>query len=168
MIQNLFNYIFLLLVFLSIFYSFKKIKAGKEYIKIFNFMFVLLALLVAFRYGTGIDTANYMVAYEYIPPIDEMSIGTFALFRFQPLYTIVNSVCKFIWSDFLLVQIAQVLAFYPALYVLLKYFDLRNFYILLFCIALLISEQECRLCESALLWEWVFGQYIFSLIINMS
>lgn len=132
MIQNLFNYIFLLLVFLSLFYSFKKIKAGKVYIKIFNFMFILLALLVAFRYGTGIDTANYMVAYEYIPQIDEMSIGTLALFRFQPLYTIINSVCKFIWPDFLLVQIAQVLAFYPALYVLLKYFDLRNFYALLF------------------------------------
>ena len=60
MIQNLFYYIFLLLVFLSIFYSFKKIKAGKVYIKIFNFMFILLALLVAFRYGTGIDTANYI------------------------------------------------------------------------------------------------------------
>lgn len=132
MIPHLFIYIFGLLVILCLYYALKKKVNMKYYNKTFNVLFILLALLVAFRYGTGIDTANYMVAYSYMPPINELSFITFALFRFQPLYTIVNSLCKFIWDDFLLVQILQVLAFYPSLYVLLKYFDLRKFYILLF------------------------------------
>ena len=50
---------------------FELFKKTKFYNISFNVLYLLLALLVAFRYGVGIDTINYMIAFDYIPPIDE-------------------------------------------------------------------------------------------------
>lgn len=109
---------------------FELFKKTKFYIISFNALYLLLALLVAFRYGVGTDTINYMIAFDYIPPIGKLSLLDFSSFRFQPLYTLINSICKSIYSDFVLVQILHSILFYHSLYLLLRKFNLRRFYLL--------------------------------------
>lgn len=109
---------------------FELFKKKKFYNISFNVLYLLLALLVAFRYGVGIDTINYMIAFDYIPPIDKLSLLDFSSFRFQPLYTLINSICKSIYPDFVLVQILHSILFYHSLYLLLREFNLRRFYLL--------------------------------------
>lgn len=92
----------------------------------------MLAALVAFRYGVGVDTPNYMEAFTYIPKLQDLDYYSFLLFRFQPLYTITNSLCKTIFDDFVLVQILHAALFYHSLYLLLKVLDVRKIYILFF------------------------------------
>lgn len=109
---------------------FELFKKTKFYIISFNALYLLLALLVAFRYGVGTDTINYMIAFDYIPPIGKLSLLDFSSFRFQPLYTLINSICKSIYPDFVLVQILHSILFYHSLYLLLRKLNLRRFYLL--------------------------------------
>lgn len=133
MLESLYQILFI--VFIPIILCFELFKKTKFYIISFNAFYLLLALLVAFRYGVGIDTINYMIAFDYIPPVDKLSLLDFSSFRFQPLYTLINSICKSIYPDFVSVQILHAILFYHSLYLLLRKFNLRLFYILfiIFC-----------------------------------
>lgn len=98
--------------------------------KVFFVLYVMLALLVAVRFGVGIDTLNYMIVFDYIPKLKDLSLIDFFYFRFQPLYTLINSFCRTIFDDFLFLQIIHSILFYHSLYLLLKKFDLCKIYIL--------------------------------------
>ena len=102
-------YLFHFLLFVLIYYIFKYDikKSTKGYLKTFKCFYTLLALLVAFRYGVGVDTSNYMAAYDEVPPINNLEIEDFIRFRFQPFYLIINSLCKYITNNFVLLQIFQ-------------------------------------------------------------
>lgn len=128
MILYLFLYLLFVLVGLILLFDCRRCKE-KTYLKAFNYSYLFLAFLSAFRYGTGADTPNYMVAFEYIPKLNELTPVTFVLFRFQPLYIILNSLCKTIYNDFVLVQILHVLIFYSGFYMLLKDLGLRKLYL---------------------------------------
>lgn len=128
MLESLYQILFI--VFMPITLCFELFKKTKFYIISFNALYLLLALLVAFRYGVGTDTINYMIAFDYIPPIGKLSLLDFSSFRFQPLYTLINSICKSIYPDFVLVQILHSILFYHSLYLLLRKLNLRRFYLL--------------------------------------
>lgn len=130
MIHNLFHYILLILVILVFIYDVNKYK--NNYNKIYNCFYIFLSLLAAFRYGMGIDTPNYMVAFDDIPKLQNLQLYHFALYRFNPLYLITNSFCKSIYDDFVTLQILQVSLYFVSLYLLLKKLNLRKFYLLLF------------------------------------
>lgn len=143
MIDHLFLYLFFVIVFFILFYDMLKMN-GKGYIKTYNIVFIFIAVITAFRYGTGMDTGNYMVAYSYMPKIQDINAFTFITFRFQPLYTLLCCLCMSVTDDFTLMQVVHVLIYYPALYLLLKRLGLRKFYILLlfFCYPYFVSGQS--------------------------
>ena len=101
------SYLFQFLLFVLIYYIFKFDinNSRKGYLKTFKCFYTLLALLVAFRYGVGVDTSNYMAAYDEVPPINNLEIEDFIRFRFQPFYLIINSLCKYMTDNFVLLQI---------------------------------------------------------------
>lgn len=143
MIVNFFVYYFLVIIFCIICFDLLGL-FRKSYNKSFNILYVFTAIITAFRYGTGMDTANYMMAYSYMPTIRNVNAITFLLFRFQPLYTLTNCLCKSITDDFTLMQILHVIVYYIPLYLLLKKLDLRKFYIFLifFCYPYFVSGQS--------------------------
>lgn len=126
----LYRYLFgIILLLIFIFDTKAKRNNPSKYFKQF---YILLALLVAVRYGVGADTCSYMVAFEEIPPINEITTLDLIRFRFQPLYTIINSIAKYIYNDFVTVQILQSVLFYHSLYILIKKLKLYRYYILFF------------------------------------
>jgi len=127
-----FFHILLLLIIFEVFYFDIAYKGSKSYYPCFKYTWVFLALVSAFKYGVGPDTPNYMKAYEMMPPVNELTLFDFALFRFQPLYTLTNSVCKFFTDNFVLVQICQSGLFFTSTYLMMKELKVRKFYVLAF------------------------------------
>lgn len=125
----LYQYLFFIILIMFFFDIKKKDTKPSKYFKQF---YIFLALLVAFRYGVGADTSSYMVAFEEIPPINQLTTIDLIRFRFQPLYTIINSIAKYIYNNFVVLQIIQAILFYHSLYILLKKFNLCRYYILFF------------------------------------
>ena len=130
MIPYLFQTIFVFLIIIAIIFDLGKV-SYKSYTKTFKCIYIVLAILSALRYGVGADTPSYMVAYEYIPNIKDLNESTFLFFRFQPLYIIVNSICKTIYQDFVVVQIIQCILFFHSFYLLIDYFHIKKMYLLL-------------------------------------
>lgn len=130
MVTHLFHYILFLIILCILFFDLSK--NNKRYLLIFRLFFILLSFLSAFRYGVGADTPNYMVAFDSIPKINDFVLIDFARFRFNPLYTLTNSVCRYIYDDFIILQILNSFVYFYSLYLLLKTLDLRKFYILFF------------------------------------
>ena len=129
MFPYLFIWVYVLLALLMFICDFGKFKK-KEYNYLFNAFYILLALLVAFRYYVGNDTAGYMLVYERIPPLDNLKPYHFQLIRAQPFFILLNSLCKTIWNDFALLQFVQAALFYHSLYLLLEKLRLKKFYLL--------------------------------------
>ena len=153
-------YLFQFLLFVLIYYIFKFDinNSRKGYLKTFKCFYTLLALLVAFRYGVGVDTSNYMAAYDEVPPINNLEIEDFIRFRFQPFYLIINSLCKYITNNFVLLQIFQSILFYHSLYLLLKKLNLRKFYILfIFYTYMYFSSGMAAMRESFALAFCMYG-----------
>ena len=154
------SYLFQFLLFVLIYYIFKFDinNSRKGYLKTFKCFYTLLALLVAFRYGVGVDTSNYMAAYDEVPPINNLEIEDFIRFRFQPFYLIINSLCKYMTDNFVLLQIFQSILFYHSLYLLLKKLNLRKFYILfIFYTYMYFSSGMAAMRESFALAFCMYG-----------
>ena len=147
MYPNLFLIIYLLIGVLMVLYDIGHVQK-RAYSKMFQIVYTVLALLVAFRYMTGNDTPNYMFQYDYIPPIYDLDLATFVLVRAQPLYTVFVSLCKTVYGDFVFVQIVQAFLFFHSFYLLLGRLDIRKFYILFLFYGYVYLAEMSALRES--------------------
>lgn len=66
---------------------------------------VLLILVAGLRLVVGGDTQTYMNDFDRYPTIDEFTIFHFALFRYQPLWILINVLAKSIYPEFYVLQI---------------------------------------------------------------
>lgn len=138
----------ILLFFLAIYHDL--IRRGKSvfYLRIYNFIYIFLALLMAFRYGVGVDTPRYMLLYDSIPDLFRLNLNDFNVFRSQPLYILLNSICKTVSDNFVTVQILQTTLFFHGFYLITKKIGLRKFYLLLcfFCYDYIHVQSALREC----------------------
>lgn len=66
---------------------------------------VLLILVAGLRLVVGGDTQTYMSDFDRYPTIDEFTVFHFALFRYQPLWILINVLAKSIYPEFFVLQI---------------------------------------------------------------
>lgn len=66
---------------------------------------VLLILVAGLRLVVGGDTQTYMSDFDRYPTIDEFTVFHFALFRYQPLWILLNVLAKSIYPEFFVLQI---------------------------------------------------------------
>lgn len=66
---------------------------------------IYATLLFGLRFRVGIDTLNYMANYQYVPDFDNLNIDQIFDYRFEPLYVVLNSLCKSISPDFYVFQL---------------------------------------------------------------
>lgn len=80
-----------------------------EYRKHKNFHFILtlctLILVSGLRYRLGSDTVSYMIKFDSHPDIFHLDQRFFETSSYDPLWIIMNSVCKTISKEFFLVQL---------------------------------------------------------------
>lgn len=144
----LFIVISILLLLLALYHDLIRRGKSKNYMRIYNFIYVFLALLMAFRYGVGIDTPRYMLLYDLIPNLLHLGLDDFNIYRAQPLYIFINSVCKTIYDNFVTLQLLQAALFFHSFYLISKKLDLRKFYLLLcfFCYDYIHVQSALREC----------------------
>ena len=67
---------------------------------------LILVLLAALRYSVGGDTQGYMDMWEYLPTLTELrSFDFFGLNMYQPFWYVINAIAKYIYDDFVSIQI---------------------------------------------------------------
>lgn len=167
MISGLFIYVYILLgLFVLVFDTTEW--TVKPYNRAFNFLFLLLAFLSAFSYGVGPDTGRYIIEFNNFHDLPHLTKYDFSMTRDQPLYVLVNSLCKTIYDDFLTLQLLQVFLLYHSLYLVLRMLDLRKIWLLFLFfgsnyISVLSGRRECfglACCLYAMLFyinnRWIF------------
>ena len=98
--------ILLYIALLSFLYEFANLKLFRNFNKLF--LFIILVSLAAFRYRVGGDTYNYMLVYELLPEISEIS-ESFFLVKLQPLWLLLNGISKSISSFYTTFLVLMVL-----------------------------------------------------------
>lgn len=85
----------------------------KRYLKlkaiVYKFSLLILILLSGLRYRIGIDTLRYESYFENYPTISDFITNNtihYDIFN-QPLWFIINVLCKSIYNDFLIVQVVH-------------------------------------------------------------
>ena len=94
--------VYIYLFLLIIFYDFRKTKRYGQENKVLAIL--VLIFLAGLRYRLGSDTIAYMDDFEYYPKLSELTLKDFEVIRYQPLWIILNSLCRSLGS-FTYVQI---------------------------------------------------------------
>ena len=81
---------------------------------------VLLILVAGLRLVVGGDTQTYLADFDVYPPLEDFTILHFALFRYQPLWTLLNCVAKSIYPQFFVVQIIVSCIINPVTFYIIK------------------------------------------------
>lgn len=173
MFPNLFAYTFGLIAFFTLVFDF--LKGSRHYIRYYNLTYLFLVFLVAFRYGTGMDTPRYMLNFSLVSELNEITLYEIAEYRAMPGYILLVSAIKTLFGDFFYLQLLQAGLYFSSFYLLLKRLNLRKFYILLVFygynyFAALSGMRECfalSFCFFALVFYmdhkyWLF--YLFVLL----
>lgn len=71
------------------------------------FWWLIFVLLAGLRYRVGGDTISYMIYYEKIPVLKDLEFSKIMSDEYQPLWTILCSLCKTINKDFTFFQIVH-------------------------------------------------------------
>ena len=96
---------FILLLYLLFLYFYYDVLGKKGYQKLNLYLSCMLLILVAgFRYRIGVDTIKYMEDFKYYPTLDKLNLS---LLDVEPFWLLINSVCKTLYDDFVLVQLVQ-------------------------------------------------------------
>lgn len=66
---------------------------------------IALILVAGLRLIVGGDTQTYMNDFDRYPTFDEFTIFHFALFRYQPLWILLNVIAKSIYPEFFVLQL---------------------------------------------------------------
>lgn len=66
---------------------------------------IALILVAGLRLIVGGDTQTYMNDFDRYPTLDEFTIFHFALFRYQPLWILINVIAKSIYPEFFVLQL---------------------------------------------------------------
>lgn len=81
---------------------------------------ILLVLVAGLRLVVGGDTQTYMTDFDRYPTLDEFTIFHFALFRYQPLWILLNCLAKTIYPEFFVVQLMLSATVNPVTFYIIK------------------------------------------------
>lgn len=81
---------------------------------------ILLVLVAGLRLVVGGDTQTYMADFDLYPTLDEFTIFHFALFRYQPLWILLNCLAKTIYPEFFVVQLMLSAVVNPITFYIIK------------------------------------------------
>lgn len=84
-----------------------------------------IILLMGLRYRVGIDTINYMHAYDWTPSLDGFFDNDYTVTRFEPGYLFLCALCRSVTREFWLLQLVHSLILNVCVFVFL-YRHTRN------------------------------------------
>lgn len=91
-------------IFLFYRYDLKKNRHGFSFH--YYTLLIIVCCIVGFSYRLGTDTLAYMSYFDNHVTTDlGYTLGHLSEFKYEPIWVLLNTICKIIWNDFVLVQL---------------------------------------------------------------
>lgn len=140
-------YLILLAIFIIPLFIHMPAKAGQKY---YWFECVIVILVMGFRYYVGGDTMGYMDKYEFVSPINELTLMDFVLGEYQPLWIILQSTCKVFSEEFFVLQLViSTVANVTVFWAMQRYSTNKFFAVLLYLISQMLNFN-CEILRAVL------------------
>lgn len=151
--------IFLVLLFLSYLYDYKKEKRGFN-ISFYSILFIFI-LFAGLRYRIGGDTVMYMAYYEKLHPLNAINSADFVNSRFAPGYLLLTTIFKTLTPDFTYFQVFHSLVINCVIFAFVRkntrhvFFALLIFFLYLYVFLLFEQIRESFAVAIFLIaWPW--------------
>ncbi len=124
---------------------------------------ILLILVAGLRLVVGGDTQTYLADFDVYPPLEDFTILHFALFRYQPLWTLLNCVAKSIYPQFFVVQIIVSCIINPVTFYIIKKETEKKYEVALVFLLFQYLYLNCEIMRETIaisLFYFAFSFYI--------
>lgn len=124
---------------------------------------ILLILVAGLRLVVGGDTQTYLADFDIYPPLEDFTIFHFALFRYQPLWTLLNCAAKSIYPQFFVVQIIVSCIINPVTFYIIKKETEKKYEVALVFLLFQYLYLNCEIMRETIaisLFYFAFSFYI--------
>lgn len=124
---------------------------------------VLLILVAGLRLIVGGDTQTYMGDYDRYPTLEEFNIFTFAMFRYQPLWIMLNVLAKSIYQEFYVLQIILACIVNPITFYIIQKETEKKFEVAIVYLLFQFLYFNCEIMRDSLsicIFYFAFGYLI--------
>lgn len=148
--------VFLSLLFHAYIYDFRKYKSSSDLV--YRIYLVIFILIAGLRYKVGGDTFNYMVHFESIPTLNNLTVDWIKLSVWNPFWILLSSISKTINSEFYCFQLIHATIVNVIIFKSIrKYVNFRFFAILLYFITFYVYFNMEILRESLSICLFLIG-----------
>lgn len=121
----------LYLLFICYLYDLRNLKIGRGFHYFFSM--VVLICVAGFRYRMAPDSVTYMGDFMYnTHDLFNLSWNDFTVTRYQPFWILLNSICKTISDDFVVMQFATAIILHASIFYFFKNITTKYFTCILF------------------------------------
>src|ERR1700761_1023925 len=124
--------IYILILIYIIFLIIKYPRFNQSAIFAYHFLYVILVLVVGFRYNVGIDTSRYMDEYKTFPTLSNLSEVFIKESNYKILWIIFESSIRTLSDSFYLIQIILAVFVNTVVFRVIRIYSLNPFLTLLF------------------------------------
>lgn len=124
---------------------------------------ILLILVAGLRLIVGGDTQTYMGDYDRYPTLEEFNIFTFAMFRYQPLWIMLNVLAKSIYQEFYVLQIILACIVNPITFYIIQKETEKKFEVAIVYLLFQFLYFNCEIMRDSLsicIFYFAFGYLI--------
>lgn len=124
---------------------------------------ILLILVAGLRLVVGGDTQTYLADFDIYPTLEDFTIFHFALFRYQPLWTLLNCAAKSIYPQFFVVQIIVSCIINPVTFYIIKKETEKKYEVALVFLLFQYLYLNCEIMRETIaisLFYFAFSFYI--------
>lgn len=123
----------------------------------------LLVAVAGLRLIVGGDTQTYMEDFDRYPTLDELTIFHFALFRYQPLWILINVIAKSIYPEFFVLQLILAAIVNPITFYVIKKETDKKFEVVIVYLLFQFLYLNCEIMRetfSICIFYFAFGYLI--------
>ena len=124
---------------------------------------ILLILVAGLRLVVGGDTQTYLADFDVYPPLEDFTILHFALFRYQPLWILLNCAAKSVYPQFFVVQLVVSSLINPITFYVIKKETDKKYEVALIYLLFQFLYLNCEIMRETVaigLFYFAFSFYI--------
>lgn len=124
---------------------------------------ILLIAVAGLRLVVGGDTQTYLADFDVYPPLEDFTIFHFAIFRYQPLWILLNCAAKSIYPQFFVVQIIVSCIINPVTFYIIKKETDRKYEVAIIYLLFQFLYLNCEIMRETIaisLFYFAFSFYI--------
>lgn len=120
---------------------------------------VTLILLMGFRNYVGGDTIGYMTRYEWVSPINQLTVTDLALSKFQPFWMLFQGLCKIVSDDFYVLQLFLSAFVNVSVFMVARKYSVNEFWAVFVYLLTCMLNYNCEILRASIAICFFFIAY---------